>query len=77
MLAMISMTAPIDVLTAIRTVEPLIPERPDAAVVVEFDFEPKLELMLGLGFRLKLIDVDSVSDRAVVRKRAENEVPST
>lgn len=74
---MINTKAPIDVPTVIGTVEPLVPERLDAAVVVEFNFEPKLELRLVLGFRLKIVDMESIVDCAVVRKRAENEDPST
>lgn len=77
MLAMINTTTPIDVLTAIAIIESLISERPDAAVIAEFDFEPKFELMVGLRLRLKLVDLTSVVDRAVVRKRAENGDPST
>lgn len=77
MLAKINTTTPIDVLTAIAVIEPLVSERPDAAVVVGFDFEPKFELMVGLRLRLKLVDLASLVDRAVVRKGAKNEDPST
>lgn len=77
MLTMINTTALIDAPTGIAIVERLIPEGPDAAVVAGFEFEPELELKLGLKFRLELVEVASVIDRAVVRKRPENEDPST